>query len=53
MAGTYVFKDKDVKTSYNESKAKHILHQLNNTPGLMDEFNKQLRKYKLDKINKK
>jgi len=43
----------DVTEAYNESKVRHMLHQLMNTPGLMDEFNKQLRSYKLDKINKK
>ena len=50
--GARVSISKDVTTSYNEAKVKHILHQLMNTTGLMDEFNVQLRKYKLDKINK-
>jgi len=43
----------DVTTLYNTDKAKHILNQLINTPGLMNEFNKQLRSYKLDKMKKK
>ena len=43
-------KFQDVTTEYNKSKAKHILHQLLNTPGLMDEFNIELRKHKLNKI---
>jgi len=45
-------KFRDMTVTNNKDKAKHMLHQLVNTPGLMDEFNIQLRKYKLDKIKK-
>lgn len=40
----------DVTELYNKPKAQQILHQLINTPGLMDEFNVQLRNYKIEKI---
>ena len=42
----------DVTIQYNKPKASRIIHQLLNTPGLMDEFNIQMRKHKLEKINK-
>jgi Zn-finger protein len=48
--GARTYKSQDVTLLHNKDKANIILKQLINTPGLMDEFNLQLRKYKLNEI---